>query len=484
MACRESGIQTLCLAHHQDDQYETVIMRLINGDRGFGLAGISASGGLPECYGKYGISESGSPYPWHNIQEPDQDSGAGKGLKIEAREGFSNPNDIDYAHQLRDWPNRYPSLPFESGGINVLRPLLSFTKEELRLTCLNYGVTWFEDQTNTDPTLTKRNAIRHVYQNATMPVALQKPSILSFAERWRARQGDLDRAIEEYSSLIVDIKSFNNRTGILKVRFNSLHAVSSKWSKSLVSSMPGFEDKLVLSTLRAVIEVVSPLEHIPLPSLSRTAKMLFPSLDQSLPAEDRPALPASFTVGCVQFEREQKSNPSKSPIWSIRRQNTMKSESAHTRLSIGTPSKVEVEWKLFDGRYWIGIQYYDKGQNIYVRFLQKEDLGKYKASLPPKTKLTFNRIMKDFAPGYTKFTLPAIVEATADGKEHVIALPTLNCHLPGLADQLRYSVRYKKIRSKWIFDKLRAGGPASPSSYALPTRPSEKWDELSHGGFL
>ncbi|CAK7244245.1 MAG: hypothetical protein STHCBS139747_005781 [Sporothrix thermara] len=56
-------IVSLLLAHHEDDQYETVLMRLLSGyglNGGIrGLRGMRAAGDLPECHGIYGAHQSG-----------------------------------------------------------------------------------------------------------------------------------------------------------------------------------------------------------------------------------------------------------------------------------------------------------------------------------------------------------------------------------------------------------------------------------------
>jgi len=58
-ACSDLGINSLLLAHHEDDQAETIMMRLTYGHGLKGLLGIRNPAGMPECYGLHGVHESG-----------------------------------------------------------------------------------------------------------------------------------------------------------------------------------------------------------------------------------------------------------------------------------------------------------------------------------------------------------------------------------------------------------------------------------------
>ncbi|KXJ86708.1 hypothetical protein Micbo1qcDRAFT_168193, partial [Microdochium bolleyi] len=59
LECAFRGIGSLLVAHHADDQYETVLMRMLSGHPSRGLRGIRPTSEIPECEGLYGAFRSG-----------------------------------------------------------------------------------------------------------------------------------------------------------------------------------------------------------------------------------------------------------------------------------------------------------------------------------------------------------------------------------------------------------------------------------------
>lgn len=149
IACHQASIPSLLVAHHEDDQAETVLVRMVRDGTGLGLTGIAPVNDIPECFGLYGVHQSGNPH-------------------------LKRSDDNDHASQIQRHWKRRPNMEFEDGGIKIMRPLLKFSKERLIATCLQRGVSWVEDETNKDPTLTIRNAVRHMYRNHRLPSALSK----------------------------------------------------------------------------------------------------------------------------------------------------------------------------------------------------------------------------------------------------------------------------------------------------------------------
>lgn len=115
--CDQHGIGTLMVAHNLDDQVETFLQRLQMNSTIYGLLGLKPSAKLP-------IRPSG----------PDQ-------------------------------------------AIEVLRPLLAFDKAAIRATCEQQGVKWFEDATNVDPHLTKRNLLRYMINDYVPTYITARPEL-------------------------------------------------------------------------------------------------------------------------------------------------------------------------------------------------------------------------------------------------------------------------------------------------------------------
>lgn len=99
--CHEHGIEALLVAHNLNDRLETYLQRLQMNSTLYGLGGLSPKVGLPVP----------------------------------------------------------PTAPTE---VMVYRPLLQFDKSQIRETCLENDVHWFEDPTNADRNLTKRNLHRYM----------------------------------------------------------------------------------------------------------------------------------------------------------------------------------------------------------------------------------------------------------------------------------------------------------------------------------
>ncbi|CAK7210354.1 hypothetical protein SCUCBS95973_000750 [Sporothrix curviconia] len=287
-------IVSLLLAHHEDDQYETILMRLLSGyglNGGIrGLRGMRVAGDLPECHGIYGANQSGFldeqrlqlPYVMlrpdrgermHMLKAFRKEMQAAAAAELQtALEGGGistgdtlslSPTDMgldvdddsyDYSYgraygygygynynnynhtsgtMRRPWQQPFADLPWpasqnappplaametEDMGVMAYRPLLQFPKDRLVATCLANNVPWFEDHTNADPTLTMRNALRHVARNHTLPVALQKPAILQLAARCdqQARQHEAEarRLLMRHGA----VERFTPNVGTIMVR--------------------------------------------------------------------------------------------------------------------------------------------------------------------------------------------------------------------------------------------------------------------------
>ncbi|CAK7221043.1 hypothetical protein SBRCBS47491_004392 [Sporothrix bragantina] len=270
-------IVSLLLAHHEDDQYETILMRLLSGyglNGGIrGLRGMRAAGDIPECHDIYGAYQSGyldeqrhhlpyimmRPNKWqtkHMLREFRKEmkataeaenltiaSGGGRDdeedfTKLTPMDMSMDMDDDMLSDTMRQWqqplsdlyqsgfghgsgaPPPPPLIPMDSEDLGVMayRPLLGFAKDRLIATCLANNVPWFEDHTNADPTLTMRNALRYVARNHKLPEALQKPAILQLAARCdqqaRQHENEARRLLMKHGV----VEQFTPNVGTIMVR--------------------------------------------------------------------------------------------------------------------------------------------------------------------------------------------------------------------------------------------------------------------------
>lgn len=107
-----------------------------------------------------------------------------------------------------------PSAP--DHNVSVLRPLLGFTKTSIIDTCKQAGVQWFEDITNADPHLTRRNLLRHVLKQQTIDSVLSPAELVASHELVVA----MDSLLEEKAQALLQWSNpqYDWTTGLLQLQ--------------------------------------------------------------------------------------------------------------------------------------------------------------------------------------------------------------------------------------------------------------------------
>lgn len=116
--CLQNEIDTVAVAHNLDDCLETFLQRLLMNSTMYGLAGLKDRAPMP-------IPRTS---PYENIQ--------------------------------------------------VIRPLLPFSKHDIRSYCLANDVQWFEDPSNQDVALTQRNKLRYMMNSYVPGISKERPETL------------------------------------------------------------------------------------------------------------------------------------------------------------------------------------------------------------------------------------------------------------------------------------------------------------------
>ncbi|KAK4118699.1 adenine nucleotide alpha hydrolases-like protein [Parathielavia appendiculata] len=448
--CRGHLVAALLTAHHEDDQYETVMMRLLSGHGYRGLQGMRPATDIPECYDLHGVYQSGfvddqrRGNPLYNLTPTHKDRGwLKRGLRNEvdpailAREVEAGLRpDLITATYLDDYDGivkgskrapRLAPLELEDGGVMVYRPLLRFPKDRLIATCLENGIPWFEDHTNADQTLTMRNAVRYMHKNHTLPVALQKPSILRLSERCRAKVASAEAEADRLLSQVL-IHEFGPNTGTVVVTLPhfSLPTASRKSASSPASRQRRIDHyrHIAALVLRKLLSMVTPERELSQPSqLAHLVSMLFPSLPSPLTTPPPP--PKPYVVCGVHFTPLLSSDYH--PIrWFLSRAPHVSSVPRPSLSFSGVPftkrfNKPPSAWKtlgwtdteLFDGRYWVRLLH-RLPCHVRVAPFEAEHYKPFRETLAEDDDEGYRKdkelaaILRRYAPGKTRYTLPAI----------------------------------------------------------------------------
>ncbi|KAK0740312.1 hypothetical protein B0T18DRAFT_373255 [Schizothecium vesticola] len=436
--CKNSGIASLLTAHHEGDQYETVLMRLLAGHAYRGLRGMRAATDIPECYDMHGSYQSGfhddqeRVSPYYNLRPTRRDKKKMRAsLREEALEAAADDvNDalksfgFDYLEYEGIALGKRAPLPMpldcEDGGIMMYRPLLEFSKERLIATCLENGVPWFEDHTNQDPTLTTRNAIRHMYKNYTLPVALQKPSILHLAERCRQRVHREEAEAQKLAShaLVLDFEP-SVGTAVVEFRPFRLPAVPRRSTTSPAARQRRIAHfrHIAAIMIRRLISLVTPERDLsPLAQLDHLVSLLFPSLaDASSPRPPSP--PKAYVICGVHFTPLIGDYPlrwllSRAPPVSHVPRPTAKLNQLGLRYRLSHPRNWKKghwsPWVQFDGRYWARSRT-RLPFKVFLAPFEPEHQKAFRTALgDDRAKDDLARMLRRYAPAKVRYTLPAL----------------------------------------------------------------------------
>ncbi|KAI0451821.1 adenine nucleotide alpha hydrolases-like protein [Xylaria acuta] len=531
--CRNSKIASLLFAHHQDDQYETVLMRLLQGHGVRGLRGMRTASDIPECEGIHGAYQSGyvddqkKKIPYYNTKITRRQY---KALKRDMR---SRIDYLMHEEELRDsildgldgydFEELYQAkrvvaleladIDVEDGGVAVYRPLLEFSKDRLIATCEANNIRWWEDNTNRDPTLTMRNAVRHMCENHTLPVALQKPSILALSRRCEQRAQALEAEADRLLSQTI-IHDIEVNVGSASVQFPEYSL--SRFPRDISSPLRRRgriqrQREVAGLLIKRIIALVSPEEQpVPLANLQNVISRLFPALSDERSA---PEPPKAFGIAGVHFVPIEPSSragdaltwylsripyPSNQPIPRYRAPYWCTSNdgwrNAGADASAGEKKWSRwTRWALWDGRFWIRLRHRLPYRVILQPFLREHAKG-FREELSPQDRDRLTALLKRYAPGKTRYTLPALyleedldlnnivprpyyplppsatqhiagggggrkaigakwnMDPTSDHprvpdttKMKLIALASLDMHIPGLDARLEYEIRYRRV---------------------------------------
>lgn len=188
--CTSLDVNSMLVAHTLDDQIETFLQRLQMSSTLYGLSGLRPR----------------SPLPLKPV-------GPGNGTQ----------------------------------HIELYRPLLSFSKKDVQEICELNNIEWFEDSTNADPTVTKRNWLRYLI-NDYLPATESKNHLLSRGELLKSVEAvehmriafeehirNLDNYVKTYGSFRFDERSAIIDLSVETLFWGNLHdSVTGRWLYNLM----------------------------------------------------------------------------------------------------------------------------------------------------------------------------------------------------------------------------------------------------------
>ena len=402
-AAIRADIQHLFLGHHQDDQVETIMMRLIrNSATSFlGLRGMPESSAIPCCEDIRGAHEA--------IESQSVEKYA-LGTETPAQSYGLSYSEDNYSKSVAI------SRP---GGLQLHRPLLMYTKSRLVETCKRSGIEFVTDKTNMDPTLTVRNALRHMRSKRKLPRALRAPSLLHLMATARKRS----ESLETRGAILADnirIFRFDLRSGSMTVKFPSDFIALCKK-----------DPEAAANTLSRITTLISPQDKDDTPTLvSETRVNAFIDLLHSA-GEER------LLIQQVQLDKLLNS-PDMKPgesIWRLSRPPMRGVEIAAASQRF-TPvetwqrdsnSGIWSQWILWDHRFWIRVRSASVKQVEYIgiRPFQKDDMLSVRRCLDKSGYGELRNVLSDAAPDKLRYTLPILTY-----RDKISILPTLNIMIP------------------------------------------------------
>ncbi|KAG6128773.1 hypothetical protein E4U38_005520 [Claviceps purpurea] len=502
--CRNLHVSSLFVAHHRDDDYETVLMRYKNGHSYRGCQGIPEANAIPECHHLHGVYQSGllddqmRARPFLSLKPPNKAMRHLRRLmksELEAEEPLDKHSSClgsnDYLNyfplpsllpgiSLRDARDAHQShvpylapLDCEEGGVMIYRPLLQFDKDRLIATCEANNIKWFEDPTNADATLTPRNAIRLTDQ-ATLPPEWRKEAILDMARdvkrRVRLEEAEARRWLVRQAAIL----DFDPNAGTLLVELPPFHVANPQRSRPRLfaearrAARRPHQRVIAAIAVRKLIEFVTPDTNVPpVADLGNVIDMLFPELA----ARKGQSPSKAFTIANVVFSptvsRERigaRWHLSRAPYPSSKPLPERNLQTRHGQLvnsplyggseeSVGYPPRWEAfrAPALWDGRFWIRLSTCVPARLFLLPF-QPQYAKRFREMLPPKQRARLERILRHYAPGKVRYTLPALYSCEGSYYDRnakrvltLLALPSLGIFTPGIQRWVMCKVRYRYV---------------------------------------
>lgn len=422
-ACIHHNVQDLLLAHHGDDQAETILMRLVSGTGTRGLAGIQAISPIPECSEIWGAERVKLLRPL--LEE----------TKVRVQKAM---------------------LPLQWARENSLTGVL-LLQARLIATCNSNGVKWFEDSTNSDPKHTIRNTIRYLQSFQDPPVlprALSKNSLLAMSSRVKAQMDHDTTILHQVMEMCqIEVCTFS---GLLRFTF----------PREKISSLQECSGSILTQLMIHITSLISPVTQVEPKVLKKAMENLFQLNEDSQ---------SSFTAAGLLWRLHK--GKEYSVTWLIHRQ-PYHTKPTLPRLISGHVLVLEPSSppRLWDNRFWFRLhsQTSSRPYTILIRPVRRSEFGNVKARLSAQNlNIPIDRAFKGI-PDKARYTVPVAVRMDCkqnglsfEGEQFhesieegtVIGFPTLGVWEPGYERDVQVIMRRLEHLYEWeLKEELKKGG--------------------------
>lgn len=409
-------IRDLFTGHHEDDQVETLMLRLLRDKtlNPLSFRGMTMTSTVP-------ASEESQPsgtfsYPCHSP-------------------------DFWSSHSNCRVPSRQESY---EAGMQLHRPLLKYRKDQLIATCEYFKVPYVQDKSNFNPQLTPRNAIRNIRTHCKLPKALRREHLLNLCTKANKIYTKMEEHAHRFLINEVLHMHLDSETGVLVLCL-----------KALRFPMTEAETQGFAFFMQRAISLVSPLKDESMPSMldrDNTQQMYALCAPHTAQGWTEPKTLVYNQVVCERIQLASSYNhvtlsfarqpfPTRS-IPSLTQGFDLDASSSTTENGL-----FHSQWILWDRRFWIRVH---GGRaavtETTVRPCSPSDLRIVKKLLKEAGRLEkFQHILRVYASGNIRYTLPVLV---ASGK--VIAFPTLHISVDPITS-LSWQVLYRQNRTAYEF---------------------------------
>ena len=459
--CLRLKINQVYLGHHQDDQVETIFMRLAQSGRvaSSSFHGIPHVGPIPCCDDIADAHDS--------LDTATLNGHFDRLANGEARLEKPKSDGHDVEPKFETLNGR---ISMSKPGIELRRPLLPFPKSRVLSTCSANRIPFVSDPTNFDPRLTMRNAVRHLRSNFRLPRALQQDNILRVHRTAKHRAHEIERKVTclfQHTKIV----SFDLRSGLLTVQLPKLLGTSPRdqlEARQPVPMLPHIKDTQAAACfLERLLHFVSPTpsDHVfNVRSEQFVSRMFGGSSNESIAKRQAEQGATTFAVDGVLIESQESTGSNHTvaaTTWRLSRQpfrpREMQRLTQHFALRYHPPDKHQMyfwsDWLLWDHRFWIQIGGSDAAQlgTYTIRPLVQIDMKTVRERLRKKSRKAlreFEATLEEASTGKIRYTLPVLLNQNGV----VAAFPTLDILIPSDSDEsmVEWNVRYKSLREKTL----------------------------------